>query len=337
MSKNEKSTKLFFTVLIILFILVILLSFAAGRYPLSPLDVIKVIVGRIFKFNFNLPRQASTVVFQIRMPRIILALFIGAALSTSGLVYQGLFQNPMVSPDVLGTSSGAGFGAAVAILLSMNYFEITMVSFLFGLIAVALVLLVSRSVPSQPVLSLILAGIMISSLFSSLVSFVKLVADPENTLPAVTYFLMGSLSSVRTTDIPFAVTTIVVSLIPIIALRWQLNVMSLGEDEARSLGVNTRVVRLVSIICATLMTAVTVAVAGMIGWVGLVIPHFVRLFVGPDYRKSVPASILMGATFLLAVDTISRIVATIEIPLGILTSFIGSPLFLYLIIREGRR
>lgn len=332
-----KERKLFFPLMTLVFIIVFFLSFALGRYPISPLTLIKVLLSRIFPIEADWRAQVETVIFQIRMPRIILGIFIGAALSLSGLVFQGLFQNPMVSPDVLGTTSGAGFGAALAILLGAGYMETSIASFIMGLAAVLIVMLIARAVPSQPVLALVLGGIMVSSLFSSLVSFVKLVADTENTLPAITYFLMGSLSSVRLSDLPFAVSIITIAAIPIFLLRWQLNVMTQGEEEAVSLGVNTKAVRTIAIISATLMTAVTVAVAGMIGWVGLVIPHLVRMCIGCDYRKTVPASILMGASFLLLTDTIARNVATIEIPLGILTSFIGAPFFIYLIIREGKK
>lgn len=318
-------------------VLIFLLSFALGRYPIDPLTLVKVLFSKVFTIEQTWNSQVETIIFQIRLPRIILALFFGAALALAGLVYQGLFQNPMVSPDVLGTSSGSGFGAAIAILLELSYFQITLCSFIFGLIAVLLVLMIAKKVPSQPILTLVLGGIMISSLFSSLISFVKLIADTEDTLPAITYFLMGSLSSVRTSDLPFSVIIISLSIIPIYLMRWKLNVMTQGEEEAITLGINTKVVRLVCIICATLMTAVVVAVAGVIGWVGLVIPHFVRMLVGSDYRHTIVASILMGSSFLLLVDTISRLVYTMEIPLGILTSFIGAPFFLFLIIKEGKK
>ena len=332
-----KERKLFFPLMIIIFFVVFFLSFALGRYPITPITLIKVLLSKVLPIEKTWANQVETVIFQIRMPRIIIGLFIGAALSLSGLVFQGLFQNPMVSPDVLGTTSGAGFGAALAILMGFSYFEISIVSFLFGLLAVFVVMLIAKAVPSQPILSLVLGGIMVSSLFSSMVSFIKLIADKENTLPAITYYLMGSLSSVRLSDLPFSLIVISISIIPIILLRWSLNVMTQGEEEAVSLGVNTKAVRVICIISATLMTSVTVAVAGMIGWVGLVIPHLVRMCIGCDYRKTVPASILMGSSFLLLTDTIARNVATIEIPLGILTSFIGAPFFIYLIIREGKK
>lgn len=334
---KRTNTRAFFVSMSVLFVIVFFVSFALGRYPIPPVTVIKVLLSKILPIAETWSKSVETVIFQIRIPRIIAAVFIGAALSLSGLTFQGLFQNPMVSPDVLGTSNGAAFGAAIGILLNMHYTGIVTFSFIMGIFAVVLVIAIASRVPSMPVLGLVLSGIMISSLFTSMVSFVKLIADTQNTLPAITYFLMGSLSSIRISDTVFLVITISVSIIPIILIRWHLNVMTQGEEEAKSLGVNTRVIRLIAICSATLMTSVTVAVAGMIGWVGLVIPHLTRMCLGCDYRKTIPGSIIMGSTFLLFVDTIARNISTIEIPLGILTSFVGAPFFLYLIIREGKK
>ena len=334
---NRKNSHVFFLSMSLLFVAIFFISFALGRYPIPPQTVLKVLLSKIFPIAETWSKSVETVIFQIRIPRIIAAIFIGSALSLSGLTFQGLFQNPMVSPDVLGTSNGAAFGAAIGILLNMHYAGIVTTSFLTGIGAVILVLAIASRVPSMPVLGMVLSGIMVSSFFTSLVSFIKLIADTQNTLPAITYFLMGSLSSIRSSDTVFLVIIITLSTIPIILIRWHLNVMTQGEEEAKSLGVNTRVIRLIAISSATLMTSVTVAVAGMIGWVGLVIPHLTRMCLGCDYRKTIPGSIIMGSTFLLLVDTIARSISTIEIPLGILTSFVGAPFFLYLIIREGKK
>ncbi len=330
--------KHFTLLLVAIFIFTLFLSFSLGRYPVDFLTLIKVLLSRIFPIERSWSAQVESVIFQIRMPRILLAIFIGAGLSLSGLVYQGLFQNPMVSPDVLGATSGAGFGAALALLLGASYSLTSLSSFLMGIVAVMLVLLISRRLSSHmSVLSLVLGGIMISSLFSSLINFMKLIADPEEVLPEITYFLMGSLSSVRWEDVPFTCIVITLAIIPIILLRWRLNVMTLGEEEARSLGINTKRVRIIAILSATLMSSVTVATAGMIGWIGLVIPHFARMAIGCDYRKTIPTTLLMGSSFLLLVDTISRNIGTVEMPLGILTSFIGAPFFLYLMVREEKK
>lgn len=261
-------------------------------------------------------------------------MLIGAALSTAGAVYQGLFRNPMVSPEVLGASSGAGFGAALGIIMAAGYFRITIYSFTFGLIAVALTYMISARSKLNRTLSLVLAGIMIGSIFSSLISYIKLVADPLNDLPAITYWLMGSLASIRPRDLYFVFIPILLGLIPLVLLRWRINILTMGDEEAKSMGVDTGLLRLITIVCATLITAASVSVSGMIGWIGLVIPHFARLIVGYDYKVLIPASILLGSTYLLIVDDIARILTTSEVPLGILTSLVGAPVFILLLLRE---
>ena len=332
-----------FIALIAVFLAVFFLSFLLGRYrvPLSRLPgilwagLVRAVSG------VELPRRwaeiEETVVLNIRLPRIACAALVGAALSAAGVSYQGMFRNPMVSPDLLGASTGAGFGAALAILLSMNYFGITVMAFCFGLAAVGLAYAVSRMSKLEGTLALVLAGVMISSLFSAGTSFVKLVADTEDQLPAITYWLMGSLSSVKSEDTLFALVPIVVGLVPLLLLRWRMNLLTVSEAEARSLGVHTERLRLAVIVCATLVTAASVSVSGMVGWVGLVIPHFCRMLFGYDYRRLMPSSILMGSAFLMLVDNIARNVATSEIPLGILTSFVGAPVFIWLILTGGAR
>ena len=260
-----------------------------------------------------------------------------AALAVSGAAYQGMFRNPMVSPDILGASTGAGFGAAVAILLGAGYFGISAAAFCCGLLAVAAAWLVSRLSRTNQTVTLILAGMMISSLFSAGTSFVKLVADTQQQLPAITYWLMGSLSSIKDKDVVFLAIPVALGMIPLFFLRWRMNLLTVGEEEAQSMGVNTRQLRGAVIVCATLLTSASVAVSGMIGWVGLVIPHFCRMLFGYDYRRLIPAGALFGAAFLLAVDDIARLVTTGELPLGILTAFVGAPLFLYLIATGGGR
>ena len=276
---------------------------------------------------------------KIGAPIAILLLFgvVGAALAVSGAAYQGMFRNPMVSPDILGASTGAGFGAAVAILLGAGYFGISAAAFCCGLLAVAAAWLVSRLSRTNQTVALILAGMMISSLFSAGTSFVKLVADTQQQLPAITYWLMGSLSSIKDKDVLFLSIPVTLGMVPLLVLRWRMNLLTLGEEEAQSMGVNTRRLRGTVIVCATLLTSASVAVSGMIGWVGLVIPHFCRMLFGYDYRRLIPAGALFGASFLLIVDDIARLVTTGELPLGILTAFVGAPLFVYLIVTGGRR
>ncbi len=335
MRKSDKAPEI--AVLIILYVLVFVLSFSIGRYPVNPLELIKILLSRILPITPDWTPQAESVVFNIRLPRILASTLIGAALSLSGLIFQIIFRNPMVSPDVLGTSTGAGFGAALALLLALPSFSVPLLAFIMGITAVILVWAIASKVPSNQVLGLVLGGIMISSLFQSGTSFIKLVADPEDELPSITYFLMGSLAGAGMDEVRLIIIPIVISIIPVLLLSWRMNILSLPEEEALSLGVNTRLIRGIAIASATLMTASTVAVAGVIGWVGLVIPHITRMITGTDSRKTIPASIILGAAFLTAVDTVSRSATYSEIPIGILTSFIGAPFFLYLIIKEGRK
>lgn len=326
-----------FAVLGAVFLAVLLGSLLVGRYALSPGQLVHMLWTRISGGAADWPISDDKVVFAVRLPRVAAAALVGAALAVSGAAYQGMFRNPMVSPDILGASTGAGFGAAVAILLGAGYFGISAAAFCCGLLAVAAAWLVSRLSKSHQAVTLILAGMMISSLFSAGTSFVKLVADTQQQLPAITYWLMGSLSSIKDMDVVFLAIPVALGMIPLFFLRWRMNLLTVGEEEAQSMGVNTRRLRGAVIVCATLLTSASVAVSGMIGWVGLVIPHFCRMLFGYDYRRLIPAGALFGAAFLLAVDDIARLVTTGELPLGILTAFVGAPLFLYLIATGGGR
>ena len=326
-----------FAVLGAVFLAVLLGSLLVGRYALSPGQLVHMLWARITGGAADWPISDDKVVFAVRLPRVAAAALVGAALAVSGAAYQGMFRNPMVSPDILGASTGAGFGAAVAILLGAGYFGISAAAFCCGLLAVAAAWLVSRLSKADQAVALILAGMMISSLFSAGTSFVKLVADTQQQLPAITYWLMGSLSSIKNKDVVFLAIPVALGMIPLFFLRWRMNLLTVGEEEAQSMGVNTRRLRGAVIVCATLLTSASVAVSGMIGWVGLVIPHFCRMLFGYDYRRLIPAGALFGAAFLLAVDDIARLVTTGELPLGILTAFVGAPLFLYLIATGGGR
>ena len=316
-------------------LLLFLLSFVWGRYDVPLGEVVRILLSRLFPLTQTWTDNMAIAVWNVRMPRILLACLVGCALSAAGAGYQTVFQNPMAAPDILGASSGACFGAALAILLGASYAVITASSFLFGLAAVGLTYLVGRLSRIRSTLAMVLAGVMISSLFTSGTSFIKLVADPTDQLPAITYWLMGSLTSIKARDVQFAVLPILVGLIPLWLLRWRVNLLTVSEAEARSMGVDTTRLRVVVVLCATLMTAGSVAISGMIGWVGLVIPHFGRMIFGQDYRRLLPASSLLGATFLMVVDNLARTITTSEIPLGILTSFVGAPVFLYLILSGG--
>lgn len=312
-------------------------SVLLGRFSVTPKELFRLLLSRLTETEPGWRDGAENVVFQIRLPRVAAAALIGAALAAAGVSYQGMFRNPMVSPDILGASTGAGFGAALAILLGAGYFGISMSAFVFGLLAVAAAYLVSCMSRTNQTIALILAGMMVSSLFSAGTSYLKLVADTQQQLPAITYWLMGSLSSIKPRDVLFLVIPVTLGLVPLLILSWRMNLLTLGEEEARSMGVNTRLLRFTVILCATLLTASSVAVSGMIGWVGLVIPHFCRMLFGYDYRRLIPAAALFGASFLIIVDDIARLATAGEIPLGILTAFVGAPIFLYLILTGGAR
>ena len=336
MNSIEKKHRRTVLILFVFLIVCILTSFTLGRYPV-PLGEVLGILGR--KTGLPIEQfwtdQMETAVWNIRLPRVILSVLVGACLAAAGASYQGVFQNPMASPDILGASAGAGFGAALAILLGASSLGITLGAFLMSLVTVALVFTVSRHARGDRVLGLVLAGIMVSSLFQSGTSFIKLVADPNNKLPQITYWLMGNLSGAKWRDIGFVLIPMLAGLIPLFLLRWQLNVITMGDDEARAMGVTAPRVRLWIVICSTLVTASAVSVSGMIGWVGLVIPHMLRRLVGSDYRFLMPATMLGGGVFLLIVDNVSRNATTAGIPIGILTAFIGAPFFLWLIMGKG--
>lgn len=260
---------------------------------------------------------------------------IGGALAISGAAYQGLFRNPMVSPDILGASTGASFGAALALLLSLGSLPVRAAAFAGGLAAVFITYTAARSIGrgSSQVLLLVLCGMIVSALFQAFVSTIKYTADPDSKLPEITYWLMGSIAKVTWSDLRLFAIPFILGVVPLLAMRWRLNILAFGDEEAESLGINAAALRLVSIVCATLLTASCVAVSGVIGWVGLIMPHVVRFIAGPDNRIVVPLSVILGGAFLIAVDTACRTVISSEIPLGILTSIIGAPLFFLVLLR----
>lgn len=316
-------------------------SFVWGRYDVSLKNVIGILLNELltsFSTDLALPiswtDQMEIAVLNIRLPRIMLACLVGCCLATAGTAYQSVFQNPMAAPDILGASSGACFGAALAILLEFNHHGITVLAFVCSLLTIGLVYLIGQKSRGNRVTGILLAGVMVSSLFSAGTSYIKLVADPSNQLPEITYWMLGSLSGIRMSDVTLALIPMLFGVIPLLLLRWRINLLTIGEDEARTMGVNTGRLRLVVILSATVLTAASVAVSGMIGWVGLVIPHLSRKLVGNDCRYLLPTSMLFGAGFLLFVDNISRNLLATEIPIGILTAFIGAPFFIYLMTRK---
>ena len=314
-----------------------LLSFALGRYGVPLPQVVKILLSDLLPIEQTWTDNMAIAVLNVRLPRILLACLVGCALSAAGTGYQTVFQNPMAAPDILGASSGACFGAALAILTGQSRVMVTVFAFLSSLLSVVLVYLVGSRTRGSRVVNLLLAGIMVGSLFSAGTSYIKLVADPSNQLPQITYWLMGSLSGTRIQTVTFAAACIFVGLLPLLLLRWRMNLLTLSADEARAMGVNTDRLRLAVILSSTVLTASAVAVSGMIGWVGLVIPHLSRRIVGSDCRRLLPMSCLFGAGFLLLVDNIARTLAAVEIPIGILTAFVGAPFFLYLMLKGGDR
>ncbi|MBK1698137.1 iron ABC transporter permease [Rhodovibrio salinarum] len=316
----------------------VLLSFAIGKFPVAPGELVQVVAAKLFGGAHGLPDTYEAVVWRIRLPRIATACLVGAGLAAAGATYQGLFRNPLVSPDILGVSSGAGFGAALAILMSLPVVAVQGMAFVFGLVAVAVVYAIAQLAGGrhEPLLVLVLAGVVVGALFSAAISLIKYVADPYDQLPAIEFWLLGGLSGVRLMDILPVLLPVLIGLVPLVLLRWRLNVLSLEDEEARALGLRTGPLRALAIACATLMTAAAVSIAGMVGWVGLIVPHIARMLVGPSFVRLLPAAMLIGAAYLLAVDNIARTAAVIEIPLGVLNAFLGAPFFLFVLARARR-
>jgi iron complex transport system permease protein len=318
-------------------VLLAALAFAVGRYPLAPGELAALAANKLFGAGYALAPNVETVVLQVRGPRILAALLVGAALAAAGTAYQGMFRNPLVSPDILGVSAGAALGAVLGIFLSQDALTIQVGAFAGGLLAVGLVYAVGAQVHRHdPILSLILAGIVIGTLLGACIALIKYLADPYNQLPAITYWLLGSLAAVSPRDLALAAPFALAGLVPLYLLRWRMNLLSLSDDEARALGVSVGRLRLAVVCAATLMTAAAVAISGIIGWVGLLIPHAARMLVGPEFSRLLPLSMLLGAGFLLAVDTLARTVAPIEVPPGVLTALIGTPFFLWLFATARR-
>ena len=315
-----------------LLIALAIIAFSVGHFPIGPSELATVLWAKLSGGTHTLPASYDTVVFQIRAPRILAAILIGAALSGAGAAYQNLFRNPLVSPDILGVSSGAALGAVLAIFLALPILAIQGFAFAGGLLAVAIVYFIGNAVRGHdPILALILTGVVVGTLFGSCIALLKTLADPYNQLPAITFWLLGSLSSISPADLWVAVPMVLLGLVPIFLLRWRMNLLSLPDDEARALGVDVSRLRLVIVTCATLITAAAVAISGIIGWIGLLIPHAARLLIGPQFARMLPLSLLLGAGYLLAVDTLARSMAANEIPPGVLTALIGAPLFLWLL------
>lgn len=321
-----------------LLLAMLLLAFSVGQFPVQPAALLQAIGWQLFGMGDPPAPAVQAALWHIRLPRVLAAVLIGAVLSAAGAAYQAMFRNPLVSPDILGVSAGAGLGASLGLFLGLPMLLVQAIAFAGGLGAVGLVCLVAALVRRHdPVLVLVLAGVAVSALLGAGISLLKLLADPYTQLPSITFWLLGGLNAVVIDDLKVTAPLLLIGLLPLVLLRWRVNLLGLGDEEASALGVAVTPLRWTLIAAATLCTAAAVSLAGIIGWVGLVVPHIARLLVGADFRRLLPASLLLGASFLLAADTLARTLAPIELPLGILTAFVGVPCFLLVLARSERR
>ncbi|MEU0685547.1 FecCD family ABC transporter permease [Streptomyces uncialis] len=318
-------------------LLVALGALTAGRYMVPPNEIVRMLVGQIAPVERTWTATERTVVLDVRLPRLVLSMLVGGGLALGGAALQGVFRNPLVSPDVIGVSSGASFGGVLALVLGLGSLGLVSSAFVFGLAALAVVLLIGRLAGGSPLLMIVLGGTVTGAFFSALVSFTTYVADPYSELPSIVFWLLGSLSTADYGKAAVAAVPILSGAVVVLVLRWRLNVLSLGDEDARALGVPPRATRAWLLVSVALMTAGAVAVSGLIGWVGLVVPHLARLWVGTDHRVQLPAAFLIGGAYLTLVDTLSRTLTEAEMPLGVLTAVIGVPFFLALLARSRNR
>lgn len=336
MQKEGKKTAentIFYIILGILPFLAALICLGIGRYSMSVSETVTTLFSRFT--NAKVDNTAYTVIFNVRLPRIILAAVVGAGLSCAGAAFQGLFSNPLATPDTLGVASGASFGAVLAMLIGGNMIDIQGMALIFGLISCLITFLIGRSSRRGSIVMIVLAGLVVSSVFEALVSLMKYVADPQDELPVITYWLMGSMSRANYKNLVMGIPFIVIGIIIIFALRWRLNILSFNEDEARSLGVNVKILRAAFILASSMITASCVSMCGQVGWVGLLVPHISRMMRGNNNCKVIPVSISLGAFFMIVMDTFARSATASEIPISILTAIIGAPVFIVLLKKTG--
>lgn len=326
-----------FPAMVACLVLAMLYSISAGRFEVPWARVVEILWARVWDLSGSAETMDERIVELVRLPRVLLAALSGAALAVGGAALQGVFRNPLVSPQVLGISQGGAFGGALAILLGFHGVVLLGMSFVFGLAALVLVGLLAHINGRTEVLTVILAGMIVGAFFAALVSVLQFLADPNSSLPAIVYWLMGSFSTATWARLGLAVPGMVLGLALVWSLRYRLNLLALEEAEARSLGVNPDRERWFIFIAATMMTGTSVAVAGVIGWIGLVVPHAARLIVGEDHRRLIPASALLGAAYLVLIDTLARTLTAAEIPLGVLTALIGAPVFAVLLRQHFKR
>lgn len=311
-----------------------LISLCVGRYNIQLSQIFEIIGTKIFQMNKLFDDATYNVVINLRLPRILASLLIGSALSISGITYQGIFKNPLVSPDILGVSSGACVGAAIAILMGFGIIGTQLFALILGIITVGVTMFIPKVMKRDSTITLVLSGVIVSGFMSSILGFLKYVADPDTQLADITYWQLGSLSKITMDTLSKIGPVIIIVTIILLALRWRINILSLGDNEARSLGVNLRIERGLSVLCATLLTASSVCLSGTIGWIGLIMPHLARMLIGNNNARSMPIASLMGGGFLLIIDTLARTISVGEIPLGILTGLIGAPFFTWMLFKQ---
>jgi iron complex transport system permease protein len=331
--ESSVSKNILFWTIILLPIGLFLISLGIGRYKIPISELFKIIFAP--QTPIDVPEIGRQLLLRVRLPRILGALLVGASLAATGTSFQAIFKNPLVDSNILGVTSGAGFGASLALLLLESNLQVQISAFLFGLVAVTLTFFGSRLYKTTPIFVLTLMGILIGSLFNSLIALLKYLADPLDSLPAITFWLLGTLTGITWTQLAALAVVTILGLTILFLFRWRMNILSLGDDEAQSLGIDPMKTKIILIITTTLMTAVVVSVSGIIGWVGLVIPHAGRLLVGPDHKRLLPVTISLGAAYMLILDDLARALLPGEIPIGVLTGLIGVPI-LILLLRSRR-
>ncbi|MFA9463786.1 MAG: FecCD family ABC transporter permease [Velocimicrobium sp.] len=333
--QSGKKSTLIWILFLIAPLMVAFTCMMIGRFSLSVKDVIEQLWLFVTQGREAMNPQYYSVILQLRLPRILLAGFCGAGLAASGCAYQNLFSNALATPDTLGVASGASFGAVLGLLWNQNLFVVQILAIVFGLVAVALTYLISHQKGESSIIMIILAGMVISAIFNALISLVKFTADAEEQLPSITYWLMGSCASANYKSLLLCTPFIIVGILILFFLRFRLNLLCLSDDEAQSNGVHVGYLRAVTSIAATIVTASCVSMCGQVGWVGLLIPHICRMLFGSNTTKIIPASISLGAIFMLIIDAAARSASSVEIPISILTALIGAPVFILLLRKTG--
>lgn len=328
MGQGNKKIKIIIFLICLLSIFIILLSFFIGSYYLPPDVIVQLIIKKITREDIS--SVENTILFDIRLPRIILALLVGCAISLSSACFQATFRNPLVSEYILGVSAGAAFGASLSIAFLGKEFPVQPVAFLFGTFAVSLTYFLARIKGETPILTLVLSGVVVTAIFTAGNYIIRYIVEPEK-LHAIVVWIMGSLSAASWRDVFYSAPLVIIGSIFLISMRWRLNILSMGEEEAKTLGVNVERLRIIIILLATLITSIAISTVGIIGWIGLIVPHIVRMLAVSDNRIVLPLSAILGGVMLLLADNLVRMSKGIELPVGVLTTLVGAPAFIYLI------